>query len=159
MWIITVWTDPELAIITWQWDLTGVLLTATTAIASLILLLVQHPSLLVRGALAVTFAFLFLATAASLVAIWLDQALEVDGLYRLTGILWILTGLGVVLVPASALLLRRSGQGTLVPASAALSDRSIQRLSTAAQARGLTPDELVDELLGPKDISRADDRC
>ncbi|UVI35755.1 hypothetical protein [Brevibacterium spongiae] len=164
LWFI--WGDPymnpdslELEEILFQVLSSVALLTAVASVSSLILLLVPR-SWVVRIGLPITLGLLALGTCLVLVTIWVESTWELEWLNRLNGIVWILAALGVVVVPLTSLLLKAGTKpavasaapsaperaGSTLPPST-LSPSTLARLEAAAQAEGITADELVDRLL------------
>lgn len=155
-----VWAEPYDVDLPWKLLVTACLLSACTSVASLILLLVSNRSWTVRIALTITLCLIALGCALSLISIWWEPAWEYEWLTRLSGIVWILAALGVVVVPVSSLLLRPESAAVepqLDPGAAEsrlsgetvseLSAHSIRRIEEAARLADLTPDEFVDHYL------------
>jgi hypothetical protein len=164
------WGDPPGDETLFQLLYSLILLTAVGSVASLVLLLASTNSWAVRIALALTLGALSLAAALTLVTIWVETAWQSDWLMRLTAIVWILAALGVVVVPLTSLLLRKSKAATPTssdpmsdsasqssPAAQLsapqLSASALHRLEAAARAQGVTADELLDRLLDADDRS------
>ncbi len=168
LWLI--WGDPDWSGHSFELTLTMAIVTAACAVASLLLLLVAHERRAVRMLLFATLAMLAFGVLLTLFLVW-DLGPDYDApgrdafyerFWQLTGIVWILAALGIVVVPVMSLLLRagRQPQATAVavPTAAApgsapaptvqLSPASQQKLAQAALAAGVTPDELVERLLG-----------
>ena len=168
LWLI--WGDPDWSDHSFRLTLTMAILTAACAVASLLLLLVEHERRAVRVSLFATLALMALGVLLSLALVWeVGREYSSPGhdafyerLWQTAGIVWILAALGIVVVPVVSLLLRDStasaataaqaANAALAPASAPgaapqLSAESRRRLADAAQAAGITPDELVDRLL------------
>ncbi|MDN6605069.1 hypothetical protein [Brevibacterium sp.] len=152
----------------WKLLVTACLLSACTSVASLILLLVSNRAWTVRIALTITLCLLALGCALSLISIWFESAWDYEWLTRLSGIVWILAALGVVVVPVSSLLLKTDSKaaqpqtdlgetdsglsakavsGLSAKTVSELSPQSVRRIEEAARQADLTPDEFVDRCL------------
>lgn len=168
LWLI--WGDPDWSDHSFRLTFTMAILTAACAVASLLLLLIEHERRAVRVSLFATLALMALGVLLSLAFVWeVGREYSSPGhdafyerLWQTTGIVCILAALGIVVVPVMSLLLRASTAPAATAAQAAnaapapaptpeaapqLSAESRRRLADAAQAAGITPDELVDRLL------------
>jgi hypothetical protein len=122
--------------------------------ASLLLLLADRRRTAVRVGLIVTLALFAIVFVMVIYPVWSD---EYGGeLYsRVLGIVSILAALGAIVLPVMSLLLReRPGPGGGEAGDASLSPASLALLRAEAAERGVTPDELVDSLLGPGSVNR-----
>lgn len=158
LWLI--WGDPDWSDRSFKVTFTMAIVTAACAVASLLLLLVDHERRSVRALLFATLGLLALGVLLTLFLLW-DLGPDYgspgrddfyERFWQLAGIVWILAALGVVVVPVMSLLLRVGRQpqalaGAVAPALQ-LSPASQQKLAQAALAAGITPDELVERLLG-----------
>lgn len=155
-----VWSEPYDVDLPWKLLVTACLLSVCTSIASLILLLVSNRSWTVRIALTITLGLITLGCALSLISIWFESAWDYEWLTRLSGIVWILAALGVVVVPVSSLLLKpesaavepqtdlgEADSDLSAKAVSELSQQSVRRIEEAARLADLTPDAFVDRCL------------
>lgn len=165
--LATIWAESLFEVIDWNWIATTCLLTACAAVSSLILLLVRHESWTVRIALALTLGLMALSAVLTLVLIWMEDAFEVDWLYRLAGIVWILTALGVVVVPVSSMLLKRSPARTVsAPQTSSPSVSGAETVSGAEPVPGAeaasgagpatSPAQAVESALSSTSLKRID---
>jgi hypothetical protein len=139
-----------------QWDLvfrlvwTAVAVSSAFALASLLLLLSSRQRPAVRTGLWITLALVALLLALTLYMTWARE-IPWDDFARMYGIVAILAALGSIVVPVLSLLLPDRGRAGVPPALA-------ERLVAAAEARGITVEELVEPVLGsPQPAFATDD--
>lgn len=146
--IVALWAQPS-----WEaelfWDSLWTLVAASVGLAfsCLLLLLADRRQRVVRIGLVVTLALFALVFVLVVYPVWTDDAVG-EAYSRTVGIASILAALGAIVVPVLSLLLRER------PADAAtrpdaLSPSTIARLEAEAARRGVTPDELVADLIWP----------
>lgn len=128
--------------------------SAAFSLGSLLLLLTGRRRTPVRVGLFATLALLALLLILTLVLIWAEN-LDEQFFPRFIGIVAILTALGAIVVPVMSLLLRDPEQTG--PAPSGISAESLARLRDEAARRGVTPDELVEALLGAPPDPQADE--
>lgn len=145
--IIAVWGMPS-----WEndfyWDLMWTMVAASVGLsfACLLLLLADHRRPFVRIGLVVTLALFVLVFALTVIPFWTDDY-GGEGYSRVLGIASILAALGAIVVPVLSLLLReRPAAEPSKPGT--LSASTVARLEAEAARRGITPDELVADLIG-----------
>jgi hypothetical protein len=143
--VFMIWADQT----AWEWDAvwritwTAVAASVAFALASLLLLLADRRQSAVRVGLGITLALFTVVLAMVVYLIWWSDTVDSEVFPRVLGIASILAALGAVVVPVMSLLLRdRRPAGGLSPAA-------IARLEAEAQRRGVSPEALVDTLLGP----------
>lgn len=132
-----------------EWDTfyrlmwTAVAASVAFSLASLLLLLVRRRRPVVRIGLFVTLALVVLLLGLTIYLIWAAEDVDYEVFPRVYGIVAILTALGAIVVPVLSLLIRDEPApgASLSPAAEAL-------LVEEAARRGITPDELVRELIG-----------
>lgn len=150
--VVAVWWQPD-----WRaeifWDLLWTLIAASVALSfgSLLLLLADRRQRAVRVGLLVTLALFALLFALVVYPIWTNMS-GGDAYSRAVGITAILAALGAVVVPVLSLLMREPAAGA-EHADGRLSPSTIALLETEAARRGVTPDELVADLIRPGDAS------
>ncbi|GAA1705254.1 hypothetical protein GCM10009808_24020 [Microbacterium sediminicola] len=140
--ITLVWLDRDAGETVSRLLVTGILLSAAWALASLLLLLVTRQRPAVRWGLVATLAVIAVMTLIAVLGVWWDDLSGWEDYPRILGVFGILAALGVVVVPVLALLMPdtpRESAG-LPPALAA-------QLTAAAARRGITVDELVAPVL------------
>lgn len=136
----------------------GLIVSAAWALASLLLLLSRRRRSVIRVGLIATLVALGITVALAVAGVWWDDLADAEIYPRVLGTLGILSALGVVVVPVLALLLRDG------PAARGPEDFPAdvaERLIETARARGITVAELVAPVLGeqnhPSEITgRAD---
>lgn len=136
----------------------GLIISAAWALASLLLLLSRRRRSVIRVGLIATLVALGITVALAVAGVWWDDLADAEIYPRVLGTLGILSALGVVVVPVLALLLRDG------PAARGPEDFPAdvaERLIETARARGITVAELVAPVLGeqnhPSEITgRAD---
>lgn len=141
-----IWRDTDISEFGFQVTISLSILTTACAVASLLLLLVQHN---MRVLLYVTLGLITLGVF-SIIAIIFEKFPENDAYWRAMGVVWIFAALGTVVLPVISLLRRNQndvGEALQKPESTRLSSGAIRRIESAAQAAGVTPDELVGKLL------------
>ncbi|MGN8553981.1 UNVERIFIED_CONTAM: hypothetical protein OHV15_15485 [Microbacterium sp. SLM126] len=146
--IIALWAQPS-----WEaelfWDVLWTMVAASVglAFACLLLLLADRRQRVVRIGLIVTLALFALVFVLVVYPVWTNET-GGEAYSRTVGIASILAALGAIVVPVLSLLLReRSADAVARPG--ALSPSTIARLEAEAARRGMTPDELVAELIWP----------
>lgn len=149
------WNDFSGGEYTFKFDVTLCVLTAACAVTSLLLLLVANDRQSVRALLWATIGLIGLGVILSLIPLWQEEVGDEETYWRIIGVVWILAALGIVVLPVMSLLLRRTPPNVqpvdqqqsapLVPS--ALSLASIERITSAAEAKGITADELIERLL------------
>ncbi len=122
--------------------LTGIAASAAFALASLLLLLADRRRPAVRIGLRITIGLFAVVLGLVVYAIWWSNGINPDVYQRLLGVTSILAALGAVVVPVISILMR-DGNGT-----SELSRNSVAMLEAEALRRGLSPDALVERLLG-----------
>lgn len=155
--IVALWAQPS-----WEaeffWDVLWTLVAASVGLsfACLLLLLADRRQRIVRVGLVVTLALFALVFVLVVYPVWTDSSAG-DVYSRTLGIASILAALGAIVVPVLSLLLRdRAAESGPRPGS--LSPSTIARLEAEAARRGVTPDELVADLIwpaGPADATGA----
>jgi hypothetical protein len=151
--VLVIWIvwDGELAS---RWDSlfrvlwTGVAATASLALASLLLLLVDRRRSAVRIGLFVTLGLIALLFVLTAYMAW-ARDIEWEIFSRVYGIVAILTALGAVVVPVLSLLLPDAR------ARAAVDHALLDRLAAEARRRGITVEELVAPVLAPESADPA----
>ncbi|NLB47950.1 MAG: hypothetical protein GX814_09510 [Microbacteriaceae bacterium] len=169
LWLI--WAEPAWSDFSFETTLNLCIITAACSVASLLLLLSDHRRKLVRGILIATLVCIGVGTMLTVISIWGVVDTDYETYWRVTGVVWILGALGVVVLPVMSLLLRKQepigasaeaaqvpvlsqtdpgsanpGAANLVPAQS-LSPESLGRIEAAARASQLTPDEFVQQWL------------
>lgn len=148
--LVAVWGEPA-----WEgqvfWDSLWTAVAASVAFSfgSLLLLLADRRRLIVRVVLVVTLALFAAMLLMVVVPLWTDEY-GGEAYSRTLGILAILAALGAIVLPVLSLLLRDRVHDTADVAGTApeLSAASYEHLRAEAARRGMTPDELVESLLG-----------
>ncbi|MCW3493972.1 hypothetical protein [Microbacterium sp. SSM24] len=146
--IIALWSQPS-----WEaelfWDVLWTTVAASVGLsfACLLLLLADRRQRVVRIGLIVTLALFALVFVLVVYPVWTDDA-GGEAYSRTLGIASILAALGAIVVPVLSLLLRGRPDDA-APRPDALSPSTIARLEAEAARRGVTPDELVAELIWP----------
>ncbi|GAB2840369.1 hypothetical protein ACFQ0P_00525 [Microbacterium insulae] len=150
--IVAVWWQPDFRAELY-WDLLWTFIAASVALsfASLLLLLADRRQRAVRVGLVVTLALFALLFALVVYPIWVNLS-GGEAYSRAVGITAILAALGAIVVPVLSLLLR-DRQVVADQATGPLSASTIAQLETEAARRGVTPDELVADLLRTGDAS------
>lgn len=140
IWYRGPFTPPFDALLELTWS--GIALTVAFAFASLLLLLADRDQPAVRIGLVATLALFAIVLGLTLYAIWWSETIRGDTFGRVVGVFAILAALGAVIVPVVSLLLRAPRERPAATSSA------LSRLEAEAAQRGMTPDELLDQLLG-----------
>lgn len=147
--LIFVWGDGfDNGAKTWEWLGTLITLAVFFSAAARLLLLVDREHNIVRVGMSIALVFLTLSAAIVINLIW-EFVESTDQSFRLYGVIWILTALAVVVTPILGVVLKpKEPQTDASPAApVVLSASAISQLVAEAARRGVTPDELVGQLL------------
>lgn len=144
--IIALWAQPTWeAEIFWKMLWTVVAASVGLSFSCLLLLLADRRQRAVRIGLIVTLILFAVVFALVVYPIWVE--LDSGEVYsRVLGIASILAALGAIVVPVLSLLLR-DRPGSEEERSGGLSRTAIAQLEAEASRRGVTPDELVTDLI------------
>lgn len=170
LWVV--WAEPSWEHHSFEFTLTLCIVTAAVSVASLLLLLVTHRIRFIRVALFITLALLTLGVTLAIMMVYGNITNNPEEFIRFMGIVWILTALGVVVLPVASLIARGKPQPEPIsaaeaqPASVvadpgpqpatppvdaapALSADSLARIRASARAEGVSPDELIARVFPP----------
>lgn len=146
--LVALWGQPSWET-TFFWDLLWTMVAATVGLsfACLLLLLADRRQRLVRIGLIVTLALFLVVFVLVVYPLWTDDYYGGEVYSRVLGIASILAALGAIVVPVLSLLLRDRSGAAAEPRPGALSASTIARIEAEAARRGVTPDELVADLI------------